>query len=137
MIILDSTILIDLIRSQNSTKYKKEVAFLEEIEENGNDKVFITFVSVLELKKGAYKSSNAAKAKESVDKVLKMLSVIEFEDAYYDAYGEISAELEKNGTPIGKFDELIAAIAIYNKSKLVTNNAKDFSRIPGLEIISH
>ena len=68
---------------------------------------------------------------------MQVINVLEHTVEYYDICGEISAELEKKGTPIGKFDEMVAAIAIHNGAKILTNNTKDFARIPGLEIISH
>ena len=45
--------------------------------------------------------------------------------------------LEKNGNHIGTFDELIAAIALYNGAKVLTRNVKDFSRVPNLEVIPY
>ena len=68
---------------------------------------------------------------------MQEITVIEHSDEYYGKFGEISAKLEENGTPVGKFDEMVAAIALYNGAKLVTNNTKDFAIIPGLEIINH
>lgn len=46
----------------------------------------------------------------------------------------IQAQLEKAGTPIGPLDTLIAAHAMSLGLTLVTNNEKEFERIPGLEL---
>lgn len=136
MIILDSTFLIDLMRSQNNPGCKNCISFLEKIV-NGGEAYGTTFVNVFELYKGAYKSDDVKKSKEKIDDILRNIPVLEFSTEYYDSYGELSADLEKKGTPIGKFDELIAAIALYHNAKIVTNNTKDFARIPVLEIINH
>ncbi|WP_052300861.1 type II toxin-antitoxin system VapC family toxin [Methanoplanus limicola] len=66
------------------------------------------------------------------------ISVIDHSDEYYSIYGDISAKPGKKGTPIGKFDQLVAAIVIYHDAKLVTNNTKDFERVLSpSEIINH
>lgn len=49
-------------------------------------------------------------------------------------YGTIRAALERQGTPIGPFDTLIAAHALSLDVVLVTNNEREFRRVPGLEI---
>ena len=49
-------------------------------------------------------------------------------------YGEIRAVLERAGTPIGNNDLRIAAHARSLATTLITNNTKEFVRVPGLEI---
>lgn len=49
-------------------------------------------------------------------------------------YGEIRAELEKQGRPIGPLDTLIAAHALSLDVPLVTNNTGEFSRVQGLRV---
>lgn len=137
MIILDSTFLIDLIRSQNSAKHKKAVAFLDEIIADGETTLHTTFINVYELYKGAYRTNDVKESIRKIEIYLQLINILQHTDDYYDIYGEISANLERKGTPIGKFDEMVAAIAIHNGAKILTNNTKDFARIPGLEIISH
>lgn len=58
-----------------------------------------------------------------------------FDDRAADAYGVIRAQLEAKGTPIGPNDLMIAAIAAANDLILVTNNTREFSRVPGLQIV--
>ena len=136
MIIFDSTFLIDLMRSQNNPKCKNCISLLERIV-NGDEAYGTTFANVFELYKGAYKSDNIEKSKAKINDILSNIPVLEFSTVFYDSYGELSAELEKKGTPIGKFDELIAAIALYHNAKIVTNNTRDFSKVSGIEIINH
>ena len=47
-------------------------------------------------------------------------------------YGDLRADLERQGTPIGALDTLIAAHALSLQATLVTNNLKEFERVPGL-----
>jgi tRNA(fMet)-specific endonuclease VapC len=49
-------------------------------------------------------------------------------------YGHLRAHLEKQGTPIGSLDMLIAAHALSINCTLVTNNEKEFIRIPDLKV---
>ena len=61
------------------------------------------------------------------------------ETARYDgsaaqAYGRVRALLEKGGTPIGPLDTLIAAHALSLNCTLVTNNEREFARVPGLQV---
>jgi tRNA(fMet)-specific endonuclease VapC len=51
------------------------------------------------------------------------------------AYGDIRTDLEKAGTPIGAMDMLIAAHALSLGVALVTNNTREFSRIPSLDVV--
>jgi tRNA(fMet)-specific endonuclease VapC len=46
----------------------------------------------------------------------------------------IRASLEKKGNPIGPYDVLIAGTALANKGILVTNNTKEFTRVPNLKL---
>jgi tRNA(fMet)-specific endonuclease VapC len=59
---------------------------------------------------------------------------LDFDSAAAAVYGPMRARLEKQGTPIGAHDLLIAAIAVANSLILVTHNTREFSRIEGLRI---
>ena len=49
-------------------------------------------------------------------------------------YARIRAALERTGTPIGGMDLMIAAHALAEDSVIVTNNAREFHRVPGLAV---
>lgn len=49
-------------------------------------------------------------------------------------YGQIRAELERNGRPIGPLDMMIAAHALSLDIPLVTNNTREFERVKGLRV---
>jgi len=136
MIIFDSTFLIDMMKKQHNKNYRKSWLMLESLKEE-NEYYATTFVNIFEMHKGICKSKEKESAVKSLDYILKVIPVLGFSDEYYSEFGKLSAYLEQKGTPIGTFDELIAAIALYHGARVVTNNTKDFSRVPGLEIISH
>lgn len=50
------------------------------------------------------------------------------------AYGRVREQLEAKGTPIGSMDMLIAAHALSLGVRLVSNNLREFRRIPGLRL---
>jgi len=50
-------------------------------------------------------------------------------------YGGLRSALEKQGTPIGPLDTMIGAHALSLNLTLITNNTKEFNRIPGLKVI--
>lgn len=49
-------------------------------------------------------------------------------------YGNLSAQLEKNGPAIGALDTLIATHALAQRLILITNNQREFARVPGLQM---
>lgn len=49
-------------------------------------------------------------------------------------YGKIRSGLQKQGRPIGAMDLLIAAHAVFLDAVLVTNNIREFKRVPGLKV---
>jgi tRNA(fMet)-specific endonuclease VapC len=80
------------------------------------------------------KSSNPEKNQEALDKFLTPLEILDFDFNATIVYGIIRAELEQKGIPIGPLDTLIASHAKSLDLILVTNNEKEFNRIPGLKI---
>ena len=107
---------------------------LQRIEVVENCDIVIPSIVRYELFYGAYKS---IREKETLMILKDFLG--SFNDAVFDMHvadvcGEIRAELDKAGTPIGPYDLLIGAIALCNNFTLVTNNTREFSRIDGLKI---
>ena len=63
-----------------------------------------------------------------------ILEILSFDDEAAAHYGHVRAYLEKKGLPIGPLDLMIAAHAQSLNTILVTNNKKEFSRVPHLKI---
>jgi tRNA(fMet)-specific endonuclease VapC len=68
--------------------------------------------------------------------LLPNLPVLPFDVAAARQYGEVRAELERRGTPVGDADLRIAAIALAHGLTLVTGNVRHFRRVPGLAVES-
>lgn len=69
--------------------------------------------------------------------IWQLLDLFELEDYPVAAardFGEIRASLERNGRRIGPYDLLIAAHAPHVGATLVTNNEREFRRVPGLSV---
>jgi tRNA(fMet)-specific endonuclease VapC len=81
---------------------------------------------------GAYKSQNPNRTAQKLADFFSEFDSLPFDDFSAETYGRIRSELEKKGTPIGGNDLMIAAIAITHNATLVTNNTREFSRVPGL-----
>jgi tRNA(fMet)-specific endonuclease VapC len=65
---------------------------------------------------------------------LAPLTILPFDDAAVWAYGDLRADLERRGTPIGSLDTMIAAHALSLQALLVTNNTREFAKVPGLQL---
>ncbi len=96
--------------------------------------ICISSITLAELEYGMKHSSNPVKNEQSLLKFLLPLSILPFGQAAASAYGEIRAYLQRKGTPIGPLDMLIAAHARAENMILVTNNVREFERVPGLEL---
>ncbi|MEK7350506.1 MAG: type II toxin-antitoxin system VapC family toxin [Nitrospirota bacterium] len=94
----------------------------------------ISSITVAELEYGVSKSRHATKNRLALAQFLSPLEVASFDRNAAAAYGRLRATLEQKGTPIGSMDLLIAAHALSLSVRLVTNNAREFRRVPGLRV---
>jgi len=94
----------------------------------------ISSITAAELRFGAEKSADPVRNHAALDLFLLPLEIADFGDAASSAYGRVRSMLEQCGTPIGPLDTLTAAHALSLHVTLVTNNVREFGRIPGLEV---
>lgn len=66
--------------------------------------------------------------------LLEGLRVLNLDPEVAQRYGRVRALLEKRGTPIGANDTWIAAHALSLDAVLVTDNEKEFRRVPDLQL---
>jgi len=69
-----------------------------------------------------------------VERLLRPLLSLPFDDAAADAYGSLRAILQRAGSGVGSNDLMIASIALARQLTLVTSNTREFARIPGLAV---
>jgi tRNA(fMet)-specific endonuclease VapC len=124
--LLDTNILSELIRDPRG-------AVARRIESVGEDRVCTSIVVAAELRFGAEKSGSA-KLADRVDLLLSALEVLPLEPPADRHYAKIREHLARRGTPIGPNDLLIAAHALAMGLTVVTANAGEFPRVPGLRV---
>ncbi len=94
----------------------------------------ISVVVYGELCFGLAASARRAEAAVHLDALLEVIQVLPLPLDAAAHYGEIRAHLERNGRPIGANDTWIAAHARAEDLTLVTNNVREFKRVPGLRV---
>ena len=113
---------------------KKPETVLQRLRAELDNGVCISSITLAELEYGMKHSSNPAKNEQALLRFLTPLSILPFGPAAASEYGEIRAYLQSQGTPIGPLDMLIAGHAKAEKIILVTNNVREFERVPGLKL---
>jgi tRNA(fMet)-specific endonuclease VapC len=95
--------------------------------------IFVSSVVLYELWYGVARSGHRSENTERLRVFLSGdISVVPFDEEDALAAGDLRAELEAAGTPIGPYDLLIAAQALRIGATLVTANVSEFARVPGL-----
>jgi len=96
------------------------------------EQLCISTVTLAELHYGAEKSARRLDNLEAIRQFVARLGILPFSAAAAAHYGEIRAALERAGTPAGAYDMLIAGHARSEGMTVVTNNLREFERMPGV-----
>jgi tRNA(fMet)-specific endonuclease VapC len=123
--LLDTNICIYLIK-------KHPAKVLERLMSCSPEEVALSVVTVSELAYGVSKSLSQQKNRDALELFLSPFQVLAYPVEAAFAYGQIRAELERKGTPIGAMDLMIAAHAMAAGATLVSNNLREFRRVSGL-----
>ena len=126
MILLDTNICIYIINA-------KPPAVLARFQHYRMGDIGVCSVVAAELALGVAKSGSA-RNRQALEMVLAPLIVMPFDAAAVWFYGDLRADLERRGTPIGSLDTMIAAHALSQQALLVTNNIREFAVVPGLQL---
>lgn len=124
---LDTNICIYVIKH-------KPLQVLETFKKHNPADLCISAITYAELMHGVEKSQFADKNRFVMSLFLSPLTVLDFDKKAAEEYGRIRADLEKRGSIIGPLDLEIAAHAKANNLTLVTNNTREFLRVPGLDV---
>lgn len=125
--LLDTNICIYLIK-------KRPPEVLRRFEAHTVGDIGISSITVAELHFSVQKSQRPAQNRQALEQFLLPLIVVEFGHDAVAVYGRVRASLERGGTPIGSLEMLIASHALGPGLTLATNNEREFSRVPDLEI---
>ncbi len=94
----------------------------------------VSTLTVMELIYGAEKSAAPGRNQSVAEGFLARLEVLDYDRAAAANTGQLRAELARAGTPVGPYDAMIAGHARSVGVVLVTNNTREFSRVPGLRL---
>lgn len=100
---------------------------------------FISVVTASELLVGVHRADSVARRDSRsrfVEAILSRFPILWIELPVARHHAALSVELSKNGTPIGYHDLWIAATALSHGYGIMTTNAREFSRIEGLEVLA-
>ena len=122
--LLDTNILSDIVRDPRGSVARH-------LARVGETTICTSIIVAAELRYGAAKA-NSARLAERIERVLAVLDVVPFETPGDRCYAELRHTLARAGTPIGPNDLLIAAHALALELVLVTDNLREFQRVPGL-----
>ncbi len=127
MFLLDTNICIYLIK-------KQPARVLAMLRTKTLDEVAISSVTFAELQYGVEKSARREQNQQALTHFLAPLQILAFDEPAGRAYGQVRADLEKRGKPIGSLDLMIGSHALALGATLVTNNTREFKRIRGLAV---
>lgn len=126
-VMLDTNICIYIIKQKPRSVLERFAAF--PVGDLG-----ISVITLAELEYGTSKSSEPDRNREALEQFVSPLEIAVFDRLATGVYGKIRALLEKRGRPIGSMDLLIAAHALSLNVRLITNNMREFKRVPGLRV---
>lgn len=125
--LLDTNILSDLIHWPAG----KVAAAISRLTGSEQESLCTSIVVAAELRYGVEKSGSPRLAAR-VEAVLERVEILSLGPGADRFYGSLRARLERAGTPISANDMLIAAHAMAAGCVLVTDNVREFGRVPGL-----
>ncbi|WP_411871718.1 type II toxin-antitoxin system tRNA(fMet)-specific endonuclease VapC [Vulcanococcus limneticus] len=126
MILLDTNICIYVINA-------RPAAVLERFRRYRMGEIGICSVVAAELAYGVAKSGSS-RNRQALELFLAPLVILPFDEPAIWVYGDLRAELERRGTPIGSLDTMIAAHALSQQAPLISNNTREFAKVPGLRL---
>jgi len=98
-----------------------------------NEQLSISSITLGELVFGAEHSQQQERNLSDIEAMIARLEVLPFDNKPAYHFGQIRAALYNIGKPIGPYDMMIAGHARSSGLILVTNNIKEFERVPGLQ----
>lgn len=124
---LDTNICIYLIK-------RKPPQVLKKFQTHTLGDICVSSITVAELRYGVEKSQHTKQNQAALDLFLSPLEIVEFGPSTAHHYGQIRANLERSGTPIGAYDLLIAGHAQSLGITLVTHHTREFNRVANLRV---
>jgi tRNA(fMet)-specific endonuclease VapC len=124
---LDTNIIIYIIK-------QKPENVIERFRQTQISDIGVSSITLSELEYGVMKSAKPEQNKLALAQFIAPIEIYAYDDVAAQHYGKIRSHLERQGTPIGSLDMLIAAHALSVDSVLITNNESEFKRVSNLKI---
>lgn len=125
--LLDTDICIEALR-------RRSEPLLRRLRLHSPENVGVSAVTEAELQFGAQNSGAPERNAAAVDAFLLPFVIVAFAREHVQAYAALRVTLERAGSRIGNLDMLIAAQAVALGATVVTNNLREFRRVPGLRV---
>ena len=127
MYMIDTCVCIEIMRGNLNVAKAR-------ISEDGFSNYAIPSIVAGELWTGVHKSKRVHENSNLLKNFLAPFEIVPFDTLCSEKYGEVRAYLETNGSKIGNNDTMIASVALSHNATIITNNIKDFSRVPALKV---
>jgi tRNA(fMet)-specific endonuclease VapC len=131
MACLDTTVLVDAAGKGGKRLRSRAREKLATLVDAG-EVLTTTRFNVAELWVGVERSEDRAAEIEAVERMLRPLIVLDFDELSARVFGRVTAHLQTRGAPRGDMDVLIASVALVHGERIVTRNARHFDALPGL-----
>ena len=126
MYMLDTNICIYIIK-------KRPESILTKFNKYQNQNIYISVITLAELQYGVERSSSKKFNQKIINDFISHLFVVPWDKESALQYGKLRNTLNKKGTPVGNMDLMIASHALSQDFTLITNNVKEFKRVPNLK----
>jgi len=127
LILLDTNVVVHYLKGDRRV--------VDRIRSASYNELSIPTIVVYELEYGTLRSNLSERRRFQLSEGLRHIQHVPFDSAAALAAAAIRIQLERQGYPIGPLDLLIAGTAVSRAATLVTNNAAEFSRVPGLQVM--
>ncbi len=134
MIHVDTSFLVDLLREGARGRPGAASRVLQRLED---EELWISVFAACELSAGAELSAHPHQERRRVELLCSSLRLFTPDDRFPAAYGRLLAWQTRHEGRIATMDLLIATSAVVAGARLLTRNARDFSRVPGLDVVSY
>ncbi len=96
------------------------------------DQIAVPSIALYEVEQGVLRCNNVSRRQRQLAELIRVCRILPFDARAASAGARLRIDLERLGSKIGPLDTLIAAMTLVNGAILVTNNTREFGKVPGL-----
>jgi tRNA(fMet)-specific endonuclease VapC len=124
--LLDTNAVIDYLRGQ--------MGVVQKLQRQKPGDIAVSAITIHELERGLAHQNNPRGKRDALNAFLAQMIVLSFDEKAARHAGQADGRLRAQGITIGPLDMLIAGTALAADIVLVTQNMREFSRVPGLKV---